>query len=75
MYCREKHQPSSLPCGHVMVWNVTYFTKILKTTKLCSVCLRQVFTTALSAYDGYLTIAENKLITTDKHNTVQYHYS
>ena len=28
----------------------------------------------LSAYDGYLTIAENKLITTDKHNMVQYHY-
>ena len=50
MYCRENHQPGSLPCGHVTVWYVTYFmrqdNKILKPPS-----------TAVLAYSKYLTKA------------------
>ena len=41
-----------------------------KTTKLYSVCLRQLFTTVLFTYSGYLTcLKTNKRVTADKHNT------
>ena len=54
MYCRENHQPGSLPCGHVTVWYVTYFTErdkeVLKPPS-----------TAVIAYGKYLTTAVNSL--------------
>ena len=54
MYHRENHQPGSLPCGHVTVWYVTYFTgrdkKVLKPPS-----------TAVFAYGKYLTTAVNSL--------------
>ena len=50
MHRRENHQPSSLPCGHVTVWYVTYFMrrdkKVLKPPS-----------TAVFAYGKYLTTA------------------
>ena len=50
MYHRENHQPGSLPCGHMTVWYVTYFTgrdkKVLKPPS-----------TAVLAYSKYLTMA------------------
>ena len=50
MYRRENHQPGSLPCSHMTVWYVTYFTrqdkKVLKPPS-----------TAVLAYSKYLTTA------------------
>ena len=50
MHHRENNQPGSLPCGHMTVWYVTYFTrqdkKVLKPPS-----------TAVFAYGKYLTTA------------------
>ena len=54
MYCRENHQPGSLPCGHVTVWNVTYFMKILNHQ-----ALQCLFTAAIHYSTVYLRWISN----------------
>ena len=75
MYCRENHQPSFLPCGHVLVRNVTYFTKILKPPNAAVfVYSRYLLWYCLLTVDILLLPEANKSITADKLNTMGYHY-
>ena len=64
MYRRENHQPGSLPCGHVTVWYVTYFTgrdkKVLKPPSTAVLAYGKYLTTAVIHYGRcYYNMAKN----------------